>query len=93
LNLQQALLPRLSEFLRVEKMFVGKLRDDVVREMTKANADNLSVVILENLAPISRKMRTRLVLALSARSKPLVTASVSDHSLMTSLLFWKSLRH
>jgi acetyl-CoA carboxylase/biotin carboxylase 1 len=49
LNLQ-ALLPRLSEFLRVEKMFVGKLRDDVVREMTKANADNLSVVILENLA-------------------------------------------
>jgi acetyl-CoA carboxylase/biotin carboxylase 1 len=54
----------LSEFLRVEKMFIGKLRDDVVREMTKANVDSLSVVISENLAHQQVKMRTRLISAL-----------------------------
>ena len=35
----------LTEILRVEKLFVVKLKDDVVRELTKANTDTLDVVI------------------------------------------------
>jgi acetyl-CoA carboxylase/biotin carboxylase 1 len=54
----------LSEFLRVETLFVGKLRDDVVREMTKANTETLDIVISENLAHQQLKMRTRLISAM-----------------------------
>jgi acetyl-CoA carboxylase/biotin carboxylase 1 len=54
----------LSEFLRVETIFAGKLRDDVVRELTKANSDTLDVVIAESLAHQELKMRTRLILAI-----------------------------
>jgi len=54
----------LSEFLRVEKIFEGKLLDDVVRDLTKANAENLDVVISENLAHQQLKMRSQLVLAM-----------------------------
>jgi acetyl-CoA carboxylase / biotin carboxylase 1 len=53
----------LSEFLRVEKMFAGKLQDDVVREMTKANMENLDAVIAENLAHQQLKRRSSLVKA------------------------------
>jgi len=54
----------LAEFLGVENMFIGKLQDDVVRDMTKANADNLDVVIDANLAHQQLKMRSALVLAM-----------------------------
>jgi acetyl-CoA carboxylase/biotin carboxylase 1 len=54
----------LSEFLRVESIFAGKLLDDVVRDMTKANAKNLAVVIAENQAHQQLKTRTKLVLAM-----------------------------
>ena len=40
----------LTEFLRVEKQFAGKLQDDVVRELTKANAESLDIVIAESMA-------------------------------------------
>ena len=54
----------LTEFLRVESLFAGKLKDDVVRDMTKANADNLSVVIAENQAHQQLNNRKRLVLSM-----------------------------
>ena len=53
----------LTEFLRVENIFAGKLLDDVVRDLTKANADSLDVVIAENLAHQQLKRRTQLVTA------------------------------
>lgn len=52
-----------NEFLRVEMMFAGKLQDDVVRDMTKANQDSLDIVIAENLAHQQLKRRTNLVKA------------------------------
>jgi len=54
----------INEFVRVEKLFAGKLKDDVVREMAKANAGNLGVVISENQAHQQLKLRNRLVLSL-----------------------------
>lgn len=51
----------LSEFLRVEKIFAGKLQDDVVRELTKANKDGLEVVIAESFAHQQLKRRSALV--------------------------------
>mmetsp|Transcript_4093 Transcript_4093/g.8426 ORF Transcript_4093/g.8426 Transcript_4093/m.8426 type:complete len:1007 (-) Transcript_4093:3291-6311(-) len=54
----------LSEFIRVESIFAGKLQDDVVRDMTKANIDDLDVVIAENQAHQQLRMRNRLVLAM-----------------------------
>jgi len=53
----------LNEFLRVETMFDGKLKDDVVREMAKSNAESLESVIAMNLAHQQLNMRTKLVLA------------------------------
>jgi acetyl-CoA carboxylase / biotin carboxylase 1 len=54
----------ISEFLRVERIFAGKLRDDVVRDLTKANANSLGVVIAENLAHMQLKKRNALILAM-----------------------------
>lgn len=54
----------LNEFLRVEKLFAGKLQDDVVRELTKANTETLDVVIAENLAHLQLKARSALVLGM-----------------------------
>ena len=54
----------LSEYLRVEKIFFGKLQDDVVRDLTKANAQNLDIVIAENQAHQMLRSRNDLVLAL-----------------------------
>jgi len=53
----------LNEFTRVEDLFDGKLKDDVVRDMAKANAESLDVVIAENQAHISLPTRNRLVLS------------------------------
>ena len=52
-----------KEFIRVESIFAGKIRDDVVRDLTKANAENLDVVISENLAHQQLAQRSKLVLA------------------------------
>jgi len=54
----------LNEFLRVESLFDGKLKDDAVRELTKANAEDLDSVIAVNLAHQQLAMRTNLVLAM-----------------------------
>ena len=54
----------INEYLRVENMFAGKLKDDVVREMAKANTDSLDVVIKENQAHLAIQTRNRLVLAM-----------------------------
>lgn len=53
----------ITEFLRVEKLFIGKLKDDVVRERTKANSENIGVVIAENQAHMQVKERSALVQA------------------------------
>ena len=49
---------------RVESMFDSKLKDDVVRQMTKDNADSLDVVIATNLAHQQLKRRSGLILSL-----------------------------
>ena len=54
----------MNEFLRVEDIFAGALLDDVVRDLSKTNADNLEVVIDENLAHQQINMRSKLVLAM-----------------------------
>lgn len=54
----------LTEFVRVEKIFADKLLDDVVRDLSKANAQNLQVVISENQAHLELKLRSKFVLAL-----------------------------
>ncbi|VEU44842.1 unnamed protein product [Pseudo-nitzschia multistriata] len=53
----------LTEFARVENMFDNKLKDDVVRDMAKANAETLDVVIAENQAHMSLNSRNRVVLS------------------------------
>ena len=53
-----------NEFLRVESIFAGKLLDDVVRDLTKANAEDLDLVIAENQAHQQLRNRARLVLAM-----------------------------
>ena len=54
----------INEFYRVESQFDEQITDDVVRTLTKANAENLDVVISENLAHQNLSLRTQLVLAL-----------------------------
>ena len=54
----------LKEYLRVETIFSGKLLDDVVRDLTKANAENLDIVIAENQAHQQLRTRSTLVLAM-----------------------------
>jgi acetyl-CoA carboxylase/biotin carboxylase 1 len=54
----------INEYVRVEKMFAGKLKDDVVREMAKANPGNLHVVIADNEAHMALPLRNRLILAM-----------------------------
>jgi acetyl-CoA carboxylase / biotin carboxylase 1 len=53
-----------EEFLRVERIFAGKLLDDVVRELTKANIDNLKIVVDEILAHQQVKLRSNLIQAM-----------------------------
>ena len=54
----------LTEFLRVENIFAGKLRDDVVRDLTKANAETLDVVVAEILSHQQLKRRSDLILSM-----------------------------
>lgn len=54
----------IDEFYRVESQFDGQITDDVVRSLTKANAETLDVVIAENLAHQNLKMRSQLLLAM-----------------------------
>jgi acetyl-CoA carboxylase/biotin carboxylase 1 len=54
----------ITEFLRIETTFAGKLKDDVVRDLAKANADSLGTVISVNQAHINIKLRNRLILAM-----------------------------
>lgn len=54
----------INEFYRVESQFDEQITDDVVRTLTKANAENLNVVISENLAHQNLSLRTQLILAL-----------------------------
>jgi len=54
----------IDEFVRVESLFDGKLKDDVVRQMAKDNGDDLSVVIASNLAHQQLKRRSQLILSM-----------------------------
>ena len=54
----------LNEFLRVESLFADKVVNDAVRDLTKANADNLEVVIREVQAHQNLSQRIKLVLAM-----------------------------
>lgn len=54
----------INEYLRVENLFIGKLKDDVVRDMTKANTETLDVVIAENQAHMNLKERSSLINAM-----------------------------
>jgi acetyl-CoA carboxylase/biotin carboxylase 1 len=56
-------LGAVDEFVRVESMFDGKLRDDVVRTMAKDNTDDLDQVI--NLNQAHQQLSTRSALMLS----------------------------
>lgn len=60
----QLVTDTLSGFLAVENQYIGKLEDDVVRDLAKANPDELDVVIDTNLAHQQLKMRSALVLAM-----------------------------
>jgi len=54
----------INEFYRVESQFDGQITDDVVRALTKANAETLDVVIAENQAHQNLKKRCQLILAM-----------------------------
>ncbi|KAL7551919.1 hypothetical protein ACHAWF_015126 [Thalassiosira exigua] len=53
-----------TEYFRVESLFDGQTVDDVVRTLTKSNAESLGVVISENLAHQQLALRSQLILAL-----------------------------
>mmetsp|Transcript_33963 Transcript_33963/g.74702 ORF Transcript_33963/g.74702 Transcript_33963/m.74702 type:complete len:2077 (-) Transcript_33963:133-6363(-) len=54
----------LNEYLRVETIFDGKLKDDVVRQLAKDNTASLETVIDINRAHQAGDVRNKLVLAL-----------------------------
>ncbi|GMH72279.1 hypothetical protein TrLO_g4355 [Triparma laevis f. longispina] len=54
----------IQKYLSVETQFDGLLLDDVVRDLNKANKDNLDVVIDLNMAHQQLGMRNRLILAM-----------------------------
>ena len=60
----ETIVNAVNEFVRVEAMFDGKLKDDVVRQMTKDNADSLDDVIALNLAHQQQKKRSDFIIAL-----------------------------
>ena len=53
-----------AEFARVESLFDGKLKDDVVRQLAKDNADNLDDVISVNQAHAQVKRRSEAMISL-----------------------------
>jgi len=54
----------LEEYFRIESQFDGKLKDDVVRDLIKANKDSLQTVIDVNMAHETLALRNKLVLAM-----------------------------
>ncbi|KAL3817779.1 hypothetical protein ACHAXA_002423 [Cyclostephanos tholiformis] len=60
----ELIINAIAEFYRVEAGFDGKITDDVVRTLAKANADNLDIVISENLAHQQLTLRSKLILSL-----------------------------
>lgn len=60
----ELIINAITEFYRVETAFDGKITDDVVRALTKTNAENLDVVISEILAHQQLKLRSHLILAM-----------------------------
>jgi len=62
-----------TEFLRVETVFDGLLKDEVVRELTKANKANLATVIELNQAHQQLPMREKFISALLRRVDNLAT--------------------
>lgn len=75
----------LKEFLRVEKAFDGKLLDDVVRDLTKANIGKLDVVIADIQAHQMLRERAALVLAMLRRVE-LVSERFGNAAFPDSLL-------
>jgi len=54
----------ITEFYRIEANYDGQIADDVVRTLTKANAESLDVVIADSTAHQQLALRSQLVLAL-----------------------------
>jgi len=54
----------LEEYLRIENQFIGKLKDDVVRDLIKTNKDSLQTVIDVVMAHQGLSSRNKLVLAM-----------------------------
>jgi len=54
----------IKEFIRVESVFDGKVKDEAVRELAKSNKDNLKAVIEINQAHQQLEMREKFVSAL-----------------------------
>jgi len=63
-SVSEVVAETVDEFIRVETMFDSKLRDDVVRQMTKDNVDDLDTVIALNLAHQQLAMRSSLILTM-----------------------------
>ena len=78
----------IESYLAVENMFEGRILDDVVLDMIKANKDSLDKVISANMAHQQLDMRNRLVLALLRQVETFSDrygASALPESLMSSL--------
>jgi len=78
----------INNFMQVESMFDGKLKDDVVRQMTKDNAEDLDAVISTNLAHQQLAQRSQLVLAMLRQVASLqdkVGASQLGESVLSTL--------
>jgi len=54
----------LDEYLRIESQFIGKLKDDVVRDLIKTNKDSLESVIDIVMAHQGLPLRNKLLLAM-----------------------------
>jgi acetyl-CoA carboxylase/biotin carboxylase 1 len=54
----------IKEFLRIENIFDGKVKDEVVRELTKSNVDSLGDVVEIALAYQETNMREKFISAL-----------------------------
>jgi acetyl-CoA carboxylase/biotin carboxylase 1 len=62
--MSKVVIDAINEYVRVESMFDGLLLDDVVRQMTKANAETLDVVINTNRAHQHLARRSALLLSM-----------------------------
>jgi acetyl-CoA carboxylase/biotin carboxylase 1 len=69
----------LDEFVRVEAFFDGKVPDEVVRDLIKANAEDLEVTIAAIRAHQQLDMRRKLVLAMLRQTESLRDRFDLDH--------------